>query len=59
METDLQTKVEKYEGKAAKYKEAALKAAEGPQRSMYEVLATYYGGLATDFRQIVEKRGAA
>jgi hypothetical protein len=59
MDTNLQTKVEKFESKAAKYKEVALKAPEGPQRSMYEVLATYYGGLATDFRHVVEKRGAA
>jgi hypothetical protein len=59
VDTNLQTKVEKFESKAAKYKEAALKAPEGPQRSMYEVLATYYGGLATDFRHVVEKRGAA
>lgn len=59
MDMDLQTKAEKYEGKAAKCKEAALKAAEGAQRTMYEVLADYYGGLATDFRQALEKRKAA
>ncbi|HEX2364503.1 MAG TPA: hypothetical protein VHJ00_05665 [Bradyrhizobium sp.] len=59
MDVDFQTKVEKYEGKAAKCKEAALKAAEGAQRTMYEVLADYYGGLATDFRQAIEKRKAA
>jgi len=56
MDTDLQGKMEKYEGKAAKYKEAGLKAPEGAQRSMYEVLANYYSGLATDFRQAAEKR---
>ena len=56
MDTDLQAKMEKYEGKAAKYKQSALKAPEGAQRSMYEVLANYYGGLATDFRQAAEKR---
>ena len=56
MDIDLQAKMEKCEGKAAKYRESALKAAEGAQRSMYEVLANYYGGLATDFRQAVEKR---
>ena len=57
--TDLQTKVEKYESKAAKYREAALKAAEGPQRTMCEGLAGYYDGLAADFRQAVEKRKTA
>jgi hypothetical protein len=56
MDIDLQAKMEKYEGKAAKYREAASKAAEGAQRSMLEVLANYYGGLATDFRQAAEKR---
>jgi hypothetical protein len=59
MEIDLQSKAEKYEAKAAKCKEAADKAAEGAQRTMYEVLARYYGGLAIDFRQAIEKRKAA
>jgi hypothetical protein len=59
MEIDLQSKAEKYEAKAAKCKEAAEKAAKGAQRTMYEVLATYHGGLATDFRQAIEKRKAA
>jgi hypothetical protein len=56
---DLQTKAEKYEAKATKCKEAAEKAGGGAQRTMYEVLSGYYGGLATDFRQAIEKRGAA
>jgi hypothetical protein len=56
MDTDLQTKLEKYEGKAARCKEAALQAREGAQRTMYEVLAGYYDGLATDFRHAVDKR---
>ena len=56
MDTDLQNKVEKYEAKAAKCKEAAEQATNGSQRAMYEVLAGYYGGLATDFRQVVERR---
>ncbi|MBV8925244.1 MAG: hypothetical protein JOZ74_07715 [Bradyrhizobium sp.] len=56
MDMDLRSKVEKYEGKAAKCREAALQAAEGAQRTMYEVLADYYGGLATDFRQAIDKR---
>ena len=59
MTTDLQTKVEKYESKAARCEEWARQAAEGPQRAFYEVLARYYGGLATDFRQVIEKRKAA
>jgi hypothetical protein len=59
MDMDFQAKVEKYEGKAAKCKEAALKSAEGAQRTMYEVLAGYYDGLATDFRQAIEKRTVA
>jgi hypothetical protein len=59
MEADLQSKVEKYEGKAAKCKEWAQQAAEGPQRALYEVLAGYYDELATDFRQVIAKRKAA
>ena len=59
MDVDFQAKVEKYEGKAAKYREAALKAAEGAQRSMCEGLAGYYSDLAEDFRQAVEKRKTA
>jgi hypothetical protein len=59
MDVDFQAKVEKYEGKAAKYREAALKAAEGPQRTMCEGLAAYYDNLAADFRQAGEKRKTA
>ena len=59
MDTDLETKLEKYEGKAAKCREAALKLSEGAHRTMYEVLADYYGGLATDFRQAIEKHRIA
>jgi hypothetical protein len=59
MEADLQAKVEKYEGKAAKCKEWAAQATEGPQRALYEVLAGYYDELATDFRQVIAKRKAA
>ncbi len=36
MDTDFQAKVEKYESKAAQYREAALNAAEGAQRTMCE-----------------------
>jgi len=59
MDNDFQAKIEKCEAKAAKYREAGQKVAEGAQRSMYEVLAGYYGNLAADYRQVVEKRGAA
>jgi hypothetical protein len=57
--TDLQTKVEKYETKAAQCNARVAQATEGPQRAFYEVLANYYGGLATDFRQVIEKRKVA
>jgi hypothetical protein len=59
MVTDLQTKVEKYEAKAAQCGESARQATDEPQRAFYQVLANYYGTLATDFRQIIEKRKAA
>jgi hypothetical protein len=59
MDTDLQTKLEKYEEKAAKCREAALKLSEGAQRTMYEVLAEYYSSLATDFRHAIEKHKVA
>ena len=57
--TDLQIKVEKYETKAAKCVESARQTTAAAQRAFYEVLAGYYGGLATDFRQVIEKRKAA
>jgi hypothetical protein len=56
--TDLQTKVQKYETKAAQCEERVRQATDGPQRAFYEVLAHYYGKLATDFRQIMTKRQA-
>jgi len=56
---DLQTKAEKYETKAARCEQWALAAPVGPQRDLYEVLARYYRELATDFRQVIEKRKAA
>jgi hypothetical protein len=59
MGTDLQSKVEKYETKLAKCEEWARQAPEGPQRNFYEVLAQYYRELATNFRQVFEKRKAA
>jgi hypothetical protein len=59
MMTDLQTKAEKYETKAAQCEEWALRAPVGPQRDLYEVLTRYYRELATNFRQVIEKRKAA
>jgi len=56
MGSDLQTKIEKYESRAAQCKDRARQAKEGPQRAFYDVLAGYYGELATDFRQIIEKK---
>jgi hypothetical protein len=53
---DLQTKAEKYETKSAQCEEWAMKATVGPQRAFYEGLAHYYGELATNFRQVIEKR---
>jgi hypothetical protein len=59
MVTDLQTKAEKYEIKAAQCEQWARKVTHGPERAFYEVLANYYGELAADFRQIIAKRKAA
>ena len=57
--TDLQIKVQKYETKAAQCEEWARQATEGPQRNFFDVLARYYGELATNFRQVIEKRKVA
>jgi hypothetical protein len=54
--TDLLAKAEKYESKAARCQETAQRAADGAQKALYEVLAGYYGGLATDFRQVLAKQ---
>jgi hypothetical protein len=59
MMTDLQTKAEKYESKAAQCEEWARLAPVGPQQDLYGVLARYYRELATNFRQVIEKRKAA
>jgi len=58
METELQTKVEKYEAKASRCEEHAREARTSAGQSFYEVLAAYYAILATDFRRINEKRTA-
>jgi len=57
--TDLEKKAEKYKTKAAQCEEWALQAPVGAQRDLYEVLARYYGELATNFRQVIEKRKVA
>jgi hypothetical protein len=57
--TDLQTKVQKYETKAAQCEESARQAPDERERAFYEVLAGYYSGLATDFRQVIAKRQPA
>ena len=59
MMADLQTKAEKYEIKAAQCEESVRQATDGPQRAFYEVLARYYGELAKNFREVIEKRKAA
>ena len=58
METELQTKVEKYEARASRCEEHAREAKDKAGQSFYEVLAAYYASLATDFRRINEKRTA-
>jgi hypothetical protein len=59
METELQSKVEKYEAKASRCEEHAREARDKAGQSFYEVLAAYYAGLATDFRKVMEKRTVA
>jgi hypothetical protein len=59
MMTDLQTRVQKYEIKAAQCEEWVRQATDAPQRAFYEVLAGYYAELAKDFRKVIEKRKSA
>lgn len=59
METELQTKVEKYEARASRCEAHAREAKDKAGQSFYEVLAAYYASLATDFRKIMEKRTVA
>jgi hypothetical protein len=56
MQSDLKAKLEKYERKAAQYKEAAEQATGGPQRAFYLELARYCDELATTVRQVIAKR---
>jgi len=39
--------------------ESARQAPDEPERAFYQDLANYYGAVATDFRQVFEKRKAA
>jgi hypothetical protein len=57
--TDLQSKVQVYETKAARCEQRARQASAGHQRAFYQELAHYYGAVATDFRQVIEKRKVA
>lgn len=56
--SELQTKLEKYETKAAHCEEAAQKAPGARERAMYEELFRYYNELATDFRNVIGKQRA-
>lgn len=56
MMTDLQTRVAKYETKVARCEEWVRQAKDRPRRAFYEALARYCGELATNFRQVIEKR---
>ena len=56
---DLQTKLEKYERKAAQYEKAAQQATDGPERALYQGLASYCDELAGKFRQVIAKRTGA
>ena len=57
MSNDLQSKLEKYERKAALYGRAAEQAASNANRAFYKGLASYCDDLASQFRQVIEKRG--
>ena len=53
---DLQSKLEKYERKAAQYQKAAQQAASNANREFYKGLASYCDDLASQFRQVIAKR---
>ena len=54
--SDLQTKLEKYERKAAQYEKSAEEARSGADRAFYQGLASYCDDLAAQFRQVIAKR---
>lgn len=53
---DLQTKLEKYERKAARYQAVAEQATSAADRAFYQGLAGYCDDLAAKFRQVIAKR---
>jgi hypothetical protein len=59
VEAELKTTVEKYESRASRFEQQAREATDKAEQAIYEVLAGYYGSLATDFRKILEKRVVA
>ena len=56
MSSDLQTKLEKYESKAAKYGQSAQQATSKADLDFYQGLAGYCDDLAAKFRQVIAKR---
>ena len=56
MSSELQTKLEKYERKAAQYGSAAQQATSKADRDFYQGLAGYCDDLAAKFRQVIAKR---
>jgi hypothetical protein len=57
--SELRSKLERYESKAAQCTRAAQEATDEAGRAFYEGLAHYYDDLATDFRRVIAKRTAA
>jgi hypothetical protein len=57
--SDLRTKLERYESKAAHCTKAAQEARDHAGRAFYEELAHYYDELAADFRRVLAKRTGA
>jgi hypothetical protein len=53
---DLEAKLEKYERKAAQYRETAEQVTDGPRRAFYQGLARYCDDLAAKFREVIAKR---
>jgi len=53
---DLQSKLEKYERKAANYERAAQASASEANRAFYKGLACYCDDLASKFREVIAKR---
>ena len=56
MLSDLQTKLEKYERKAAQYEKSAQEASGAADRAFYQGLASYCDDLAAQFRHVIAKR---